>query len=1086
MKYGLLTGMALWFGCLTPLFAQQPIVPSHEELSAVFGKQDKSMFLHPSKIYYPETWFHYIEGNVDKAGITADLEAIAAAGISGIQLFHGSGNAWPGVKEQICSLSARWDEAVQYTAKEAQRMGLRFTMQNCPGWAMSGGPWIEPSNAMRHLVWSRTDLKGGVRIQQNLPLPDGTDETWRDYKEVAVLAFPTPMENTNKVLLPSEIKSDLPDLPWRECVEGRAGCMLPPVSADRPHWIELTFDKAETVRSVEFSSINRFYHDYCYEPGVSVAVQALSDEGAVVDILQAEMPQSNWQDDSPITLACHEAAPVKRYRISIVNQHPMHLSMLHLYSDARKNNWEAEAAWTLRSLMPANDHPRQSKAAFVDGMHVLDLTSQMDRNGRLNWMAPEGNWTVLRIGHVNTGMKNGPAPQEATGWECNKLSESGADVHFANYIGRLADGPLQGGLLNGMLLDSWECSTQTWTEEMEKEFFRISGYELRKWLPALFGYVINDHETTSRFLRDWRGVINELYVHKFYARMVQLAKEKGLNVAYETAAGDVFPADIMEYFKYADVPMCEFWQHSTNTFVGSLNFKPIKPTVSAARLYGKPRVSAEAFTSFQLTWDEHLEMLKESANMNFIEGVTHPVFHTYTHNPCADSLVPGTSFGGGIGTPFLRGQTWWKHLPAFTDYLARCTYLLERGVPVSDVLWYLGDEINHKPDQWAAFPHGFKYDYCNPDVLLHRLEVHDGLLVTPEGVRYRVLWMPDTHRMLPETLEKVLELVRAGATVIGEAPDNPATLSSPDETRQRFDAAVTALWGDCKTTGVHAVGKGCLVTGLSLEEALQTLKLQPDVIGGEALWLHRQIEGADWYYVCAPKGRAFQGDLSFRSSGSVEIWDPLTGKNRPAHAMEKEGRTVVSFDLAHAGSCFVVFKHDGRRLEKRNRVKDEDVRVVWNAESGVWTLNFADGWGVSAPLKIRELKAWRELGVNDEAKAYSGTVTYKTIFKLDKKETHTRYMLDLGHVEMIAKVTVNGNTIQTLWTPPYRADITEALRKGDNELRVEVTSSWYNRLVYDANQPEALRKTWTINGPSKDAVMKPYGLLGPVKIEAVR
>jgi hypothetical protein len=89
-------------------------------------------------------------------------------------------------------------------------------------------------------------------------------------------------------------------------------------------------------------------------------------------------------------------------------------------------------------------------------------------------------------------------------------------MHFAGYIGRLANGPLQGGLLQGMLLDSWECKTQTWTANMESEFERIAGYSLREWLPAVFGYVVGDQETTARFLLDWRDAIGGLFVNKFY------------------------------------------------------------------------------------------------------------------------------------------------------------------------------------------------------------------------------------------------------------------------------------------------------------------------------------------------------------------------------------------------------------------------------------------------------------------------------------------------------------------------------------------------------------------------------------------
>ena len=109
------------------------------------GAAPDAAFRTPPKESRPETWFHFIGGNVAKPGITADLEAINGAGISGVQLFHGQfGGPWPGVSPQITCLSKPWDGLVGFVADECQRLGLRFTMQNCPGWAMSGGPWIKP------------------------------------------------------------------------------------------------------------------------------------------------------------------------------------------------------------------------------------------------------------------------------------------------------------------------------------------------------------------------------------------------------------------------------------------------------------------------------------------------------------------------------------------------------------------------------------------------------------------------------------------------------------------------------------------------------------------------------------------------------------------------------------------------------------------------------------------------------------------------------------------------------------------------------------------------------------------------------
>lgn len=711
----LLIGISSYFAydtCLTAQVEEAPALPSVHELYRSFGDYDTEAFLSPPKVYYPETWFHYIGGNVSKEGITADLEAIAEVGISGIQLFHGQfGGPWPGVEPQIACLSPNWEDAVRHTAEECRRLGLRFTMLNCPGWATAGGPWIESSNAMRHLTWSRMDVEGGETIYKRLPFPEPNDEDWRDYQDITVLAFPTPLDDTGEFLIPQSVKSNS-QLAWDDYFSGKAEKPLrfAPTTSDNPHWVEVTFPEPTVLRSVEFPSINSFNHAQCYEPGVTITIQAVLPDGKLQDILRTDMPQANSQDNKPITLACSDVYGVNKYRISIVNKHNMALSSLRLFSAARKNSWESEAGWTLRSLERTGAFPEQSEEAFISSEEIIDIFSMMDKDGNLTWSAPKGKWTILRIGHVNTGEKNGPAPPEGTGWECNKLSESGPDAQFAGYIGNLMrkDGPLDNGLIKGMLIDSWECYTQTWTDGMEDEFERISNYSLHKWLPAVFGYVIEDHETTTRFLYDWRATINDLFANKFYKQMSKLAHDNGLYITYETAAGDVFPADILEYYKHADIPMCEFWQPITDGFVGSNNFKPIKPAASAARLYGKPRLAAEAFTSFDLTWDEHLEMLKEVANINSIDGVTHLVFHTYTHNPQTPFLPPGTSFGFRIGTPFLRGQTWWKYMPVFNDYLARCSYLLERGKPVIDILWYLGDEINHKPNQNVLFPEGFK------------------------------------------------------------------------------------------------------------------------------------------------------------------------------------------------------------------------------------------------------------------------------------------------------------------------------------------------------------------------------------------
>ena len=1050
--------------------------PSMEEMQRPFGNQDYEAFVKPNRVHYPETWFHYIGGNVSHEGITADLEAIASAGISGVQLFHGQfGGQWPATTDDIQCLSENWDAAVRHTAEESKRLGLRFSMQNCPGWAMSGGPWIKPENAMRTIVYSRTDIKG-KDIKANLPVPEPNKEEWRDYRDITVLAFPTPEGDTGKPLEWTQVKGDS-QFPWREIMEGKKTYVgFPPATNGKPHWVEVKFKQPSTIRAIELPGVQSLNHAMSFEPNLHVKAYALLADGSKKNIIDTDLPPSSWQDHHPITIACPEVADAVGCRVELNNKYGMSMNTIKFWSAARKNSWESEAAWNLRAYERTADDIVQNPAAYLALNKIMDVSQYMTADGQLSWSAPtEEAWTILRIGHVNEGRKNSPAPPAGTGWECDKLSTEGPEAHFAGYIGRLTNGTLQGGMLNGMLLDSWECYSQTWTLKMEDEFNERMGYELRTWLPSIFGYVIDNPETTSRFLRDWRSVVGDLFANKFYRRMAELGHEQGLTVVYETAAGDVFPADIMEYFKYADFPMCEFWHPYSTGYVGSLNFKPIKPTASAARMYGKPRVAAESFTAFDLHWNEHFEFLKDYADYHFIEGVTHNVFHTYTHNPQIGFLPPGTSMGSKIGTPFLRGQTWWPYMKEFTTYLARCSYLLERGQSVSDVLWYLGDEISHKPDQEYPFPAGYKYDYCNPDVLLNRLSVKNGLVVTPEGLSYKFIWIPENKRMLPETLEKLHALLEQGATVVANAPQRLATLAGGNEAQARFDENIKAIWGKAADGSMTTIGKGRLLTGVTIEKAIEMLDLKQDV-QGDVRWLHRQVKGADWYFITPEKQQSFKGKVAFRAQGAAELWNPITGEITPLNVERQGEYASIEFDMPKAGSCFVVFNHN-KKQQNVEKVQPANIQSIDNK----WTVQFPEGWGAPAELEVETLAPWCELPMSKEGQAFSGSATYTTTFNWsnDSKEI----VLDLGKVSMIAEVFINDQKVRTLWCTPYAADITSYVKQGENKLQVKVTSTWFNRLAYDASLPEAERKTWTIEGPKADAQLKEYGLLGPVNLK---
>ncbi|MGN0848022.1 MAG: glycosyl hydrolase [Kiritimatiellia bacterium] len=978
---------------------------------------DPGSFRQPAAERHPETWFHLIGGNVAKAGLDADLDAIKAAGISGIQLFHGQfGGPWPGVSPQIPCLSADWDDLIKYAAEGCARRGLVFKMQNCPGWSMSGGPWIKPEMAMRNLSYSRVDVTGGKPVEVALPEPAWQMESELskadlDYRDLFVLAFPTPEGDDGVVRAPQ---------PVRQSDENGVLSRT------------FTFEKPTLVRAIELPSQRVMNHDFSYRPEARVKLAAVVD-GRRVTVLDQEVPQGVWQDVVPITFACDEMTATT-WEFTFEHRHPMNVHQVKFHTGARLNNWEGLAGWVLRGLVkrPA---PKQNAAGYVAADRVLDVTDKF-KDGKLAWTPPAGRWTILRIGHVNNGTRNGPAPREATGWECNKMDRRAIDLHFASYIGRLAKGPLAGGLLKGFVVDSWECRRQTWTATLEDDFRAANGYDFRKKLPAVFGWVLDDPVTTEKFLLDWRRTLGDLVERNYYARMNELARELGMTAQYETAFGDVFPGDLMSFWKWCDVPMCEFWHPRAEGSVGQDDFKPVYPCASATHIYGKGRCAAEAFTCMNLKWNEDLKTLKRTGNHALARGVTHLVFHTYTHNPRTDWLPPGTSFGHTIGTPFIRGQTWWGAMKEFTDYFARCETLLEAGKPCSDVLWFMGDEVGHKPSETSPLPDGFHYDYCNPDVLLTRVSAKGGRIVLPDGVSYKVLWVPEGTYAAPKSEAKLQALAAAGARIVRGTPEQAVAGLRPDVV-------------------VGPTARVCAVK--PLEPPFE--------------WIHRTGPEGDWYFVSANGPRGYKGEVSFRATGAVRLWDPVTGAVKAAPVVcAKEGRTTLAFDFEPGESTFVVFggaKETAPAAAPRRG----------SAEVGAWTVAFPEGWGAPKSLKLAELKSWTELPLGEEGRHFSGTATYTTTLR----GTGGVVTLDLGRVETVADVFVNGEKVRTLWAPPYRCEIT--LKDGVNDLRVDVSNTWFNRLAYDSGLPVEQRKTWTFGAPSRDAALEPAGLLGPVAIK---
>ncbi|MGQ9881806.1 MAG: glycosyl hydrolase [Armatimonadota bacterium] len=544
---------------------------------------------------------------------------------------------------------------------------------------------------------------------------------------------------------------------------------------------------------------------------------------------------------------------------------------------------------------------------------VLNLTSQMDAEGRLTWGVPEGEWTILRIGYTPTGKDNHPATPEGRGLEVDKLSREALDAFWND--GMMATvlrdiGSLAGKTLNNALVDSYEVGSQNWTPRFREEFRRRRGYDLLPFLPVFAGYVVVSPEISERFLWDVRQTVSELFVENYYGHFAQLCRQNGLLFSTEPYGNGTF--DDLAAGGRANIPMGEFW-------VGGGARETCKLASSSAHIYGRTIVGAESFTATPKMgrWQNDPYALKMLGDHIFCLGVNRFIFHRYAHQPW-NNAKPGMTMGPW-GFHFERTNTWWEQSRAWLKYLTRCQYLLQQGRFVADICLYAGEHqpvsAPFRPDLRAI---GYDYDSLNKEILL-RATVRNGRIVLPSAMTYRLLVLPDTRFMTPRVLQKVAELVQAGAVIIGPKPEKSPSLSGYPRCDEQVRRLADEVWGNCDgvTVKEHRYGKGKVIWGKPVHQVLAEMGIPPDFEGlpGTRLdFIHRVVGGTDIYFVSNQRQRTEWVELTFRVSGKIpELWHPDTGVIEPAPVYRfVGGRTVLPMRLDPAGSVFVVFRKPAR------------------------------------------------------------------------------------------------------------------------------------------------------------------------------
>lgn len=1033
------------------------------KLSVAEFESVKSGFITPADTNKVWCYWYWLNDDISKEGVTKDLEAMKEAGIGGAFI----GNINPDeVNGRVPLFSDQWWEIMVHAVNEGKRLGVDIGTFNCPGWSQSGGPWVKPEMAMRYLTYSETKVNGGAKITANLPKPKEI------FQDVYVLAIP---DNANQF---KTIKLSKPAI-FDTNTQKDFSIDFKSFGAIKANTIVITPAKAQlkadcelfAMKDGDFKLIKSFVYDRSNNspsvgPDVNgpVAISIPDIESEEFRLVFKNLTSNEAKAGFASIVITGEVMLEKYVEKQLGKMHPTPFPAWGTYLWDKQSNGEA------------------SPMGIAD-KDIIDVSQFMDATGKLQWDAPAGKWVILRFGMTPTGTKNSPAAPQGKGYEIDKANSELIRYHFNNYIGEfLKRIPVESrSALKYVIADSYEMGSQNWTDGYAEKFRLRYGYDPKKYFPVLSGRIVGSVEESERFLWDLRRAVADDIAYEYVGGLRKISNENNLKIWLENYGHWGFPSEFLMYGGQSNLVSGEFWTE------GELGNIECKAASSSAHIYGKPRTSAESFTAAGNSYLRYPALLKRRGDWSFTEGINHVVVHVYIHQP-DETRMPGIN--AWFSTEFNRHNTWFKQSKIWFDYERRCQHLLQQGKYAADVCYFIGEDA---PKMTGArnpeMPAGYSYDYINGEVILNRLSVKDGRFVLPDGMSYRVMVLPPLNTMRPEVLQKLRSLVKEGGVILGDKPSKSPSLKGYPGCDDQVKLLAEELWGGGEAADKsRQVGLGFVLSGMNIKQALDFIKV-PEDFNPEGnfpvLWTHRTQPGLDIYFVTNQGTEQISFNPSFRISGRApQLWDAVTGKIRILKDFTDAGdRTVVPLTMEPGQSWFVVFADQKSGISDEGFSSNFPGKKVLLTLGGPWKVEFANkAIGPDQPIDLESLVDLSKLE-NDKIKYYSGTISYSTVFDLEKVPAGPVY-LDLGDVKYIAHVKINGSDAGGVWMFPWMVEIKSFLKSGRNTVEVEVANVWRNRMIYDSKLPLKDRYTWTVVSDAKpDEIPPSSGLIGPVTIK---
>jgi len=1062
---------------LMVLFLALLLVPAHADDLA-------SSFRHPPASARPWVYWFWNNGNVTKTGITADLEAMQRAGIGGVIIMD--------VVERFAPppgtadfMNPEWQDLFHFAVSEAHRLGLKINMTNGPGWCGSSGPWITPALSMQKLVATNLVVTGPASFSTPLPQPPTGAARRHDifdstvllpgdyYEDVAVLAFPvttngfvtpsTVLDLTTKLTADGQLNWSIPAGQWiiqRIGHTTTGSSTRPPVKGGNG----LECDKLSTAAmDVHFTNM---MGKLIAESG-SFAGETLT----TTHIDSWEVGSQNWTprfrqefehrrgyDPLPFLPNILETAGGLGGQPSSAGEH----FVIGNPEIVQRFRWDYDQ--TVAELLATNYVARLAKLAHEHGLRLTlegynlpfgdeaTYTEPADEPMTEFW-ATGGNENSAKgrqmasVAHImgrnivgaeaftsgdNEQWKMHPATIKALG-----------DYEFAQGINRFvihryAHQPYL-DRFPGVTMGPWGLHyerTQTWWEMSTA------------W-----------HQYLSRcqfLLRQGRFVADLCYLRPEQPDQTYFSPDPPVPAGYKY--DECSAAALLSRMSVRDGRLVLPDGMSYRLLVLPSNGGRMTPAlvdkiarlVQAGATVLGPRPTASPSLSDYPACDEDVARLASEA-WGDCDGqkVTEHAFglgKVISGRPVASvlaDLATPTDFTASTKLNWIHRQS--GDTPIYfvaneksVAVEAQCTFRVDdSGANIQPELW--------NPETGEISPLAVYQATASEISLPLRLEESDSVFV---------VFRPSAKPVAP-----VVSLARSGQPV--PAPTQPSAI--------KIQSATYGVPGDAARTR-------------DVQSKLQTLVDQEETVFQVA----RMAEGDDPAYGTVKTlvveytvdGRPLT--LSGHDPDTVRLVDPVPAPSRAA-----EVRTVPGGHLqlvASQSGDYALQTAAGKTLHAN--VASVPPPLVL---AGPWSVTFPPHWGAPAQITMDPLASLSD-STNAGVKYFSGTATYARTFDWSPAATATdqqsEVWLDLGNVQVMARVKLNGHDLGILWKPPFRINITNALKTGANSLEISVADLWPNRMIGDAALPEAQRLTWSTYEPfNADTPLLPSGLLGPVSLQ---